>query len=62
MSFAPGAYEAKRNIIDLQLEAIKARLIGMDERQKRSPKDWGWVGNAAHVNEQLAEIMDFLSR
>ena len=62
MSFAPGAYEAKRNIIDLQLEAIKARLIEMDERQKRSPTDWGWVGNAAHVNEQLAEIMEFLSR
>jgi len=62
MSFAPGAYEAKRNIIDLQLEAIKARLIEMDERQKRRPTDWGWVGNAAHVNEQLAEIMEFLSR
>jgi len=57
---ASDRYDHHRVETEAKLIALRAKLDAMDAAQKTDPGSWGWPGTAAHVNELLGEITDFL--
>ena len=58
---AEQAYKSDRELVLENLATINGLLKKADESQARTPKSWGHVGNLGYVNEQLEEIISFLS-
>lgn len=57
---ADGAYWQHRNRIAGRIDEIRKALDEHGKRQRSSPTDWGYAGDAAHIDEQLVEILAFM--
>jgi hypothetical protein len=54
------AYVEGRKEIDQQIFRLQQALIEMDAEQQVYPRDWGFVGNARHIQEQLGYALNFI--
>ena len=53
-------YEATREQIDEQLDAIAYRLRQHNAKSGNSPADWGYEGDLLEVRAKLAEVIAWL--
>lgn len=54
---AAASYAANRAEAQDLLKRIAARLDHHEKQQAARPKDWGYAGDLARINEGLAEIL-----
>lgn len=54
------AYITRRRTIDLQVEAIRKRLLDFDAEQAARPRDWGFAGSAAEIESRLTSVLSAL--
>jgi len=54
---AATAYNQKIAIAQDLLKRIATRLAEHQEQQAAEPRDWGYVGDIAHINEELAQVL-----
>jgi hypothetical protein len=45
----------------IKLDQIKISLDDFAIEQVKKPGDWGYVGSLRHINEELDDILEFLS-
>jgi len=55
---ATQVYNDYRDDIDSKIELLQQTLVEMDMRQETNSKDWGFAGNAGHINEILGQIIE----
>lgn len=53
-------YVEKQTAVGLLLMQLQAQLADHAVRQSRQPRDYGYVGDLAHVEERLRELRGFL--
>ncbi len=53
-------YSEQAARIEQQLVQLQERLAAHHARQAADPRNWGYVGNAAHVATKLDELLQFL--
>lgn len=59
---AEQAYKSDRDLFFAKLDTLRRTVCEKtDAAQNRTPKNWGHAGNLGHVNEQLDELISFLS-
>jgi hypothetical protein len=61
MPTAAEAYRAGQSEARECLNAITEALAQHEHRQAAKPKDWGFPGDIAHVNELLREVLQALT-
>ena len=54
---AAAAYSQKTATAQDLLKRIAARLAEHRTRQAAEPRDWGYVGDIGHINEELAQVL-----
>jgi hypothetical protein len=54
---AATAYTQKAATTKSLLERIAIRLSEHGTRQAAEPRDWGYVGDLGHINEELAQVL-----
>jgi len=54
---APEAYEKASARLDESMKKLHRLLESHKRKQKRDPKNWGLVGDVAHVADELEEIL-----
>lgn len=54
-------YEERVAEVEAKLEALKAKLKVHKEREATDPKNWGFNGDLAHVDQVLGELVSFLA-
>ena len=55
----PGAeYKMRMKQIQKALKDMQAKLKSHETKQKKDPKNWGYAGDLAHVNQALYELLD----
>jgi len=57
---AADAYESRQRRIKELIEQIGASLSSHEKRHLEDSKNWGLVGDLAHVEAQLQEVADFI--
>ena len=55
------AFATKYESATRKLEDISQLLENLKEDHERYPRDWSIVGSLGHVNEELDDIIEFLS-
>ena len=54
---AATAYSQKNVITQDLLNRIAGRLAEHQVQQAAKPRDWGFVGDLGHINEELAQVL-----
>ena len=54
---AAAAYRQKTATAQGLLKRIATRLADHQTRQAAEPRDWGYVGDIGHINEELAQVL-----
>lgn len=60
MADATKTYASKLHNAHVMLGTISDLLDSHQDRQSRNPWDWGFPGDVGHVNELLAQVVEFL--
>ena len=53
-------YDTWERTINLQLKKLKEKLEEHSKFQKDDPKDWGFVGDLAHISSELDNTLRML--
>lgn len=54
---AADAYKARQKSIRNRMALLQRRLEKHESEQARSPKNWGWAGDLARIDELLAQAL-----
>jgi hypothetical protein len=54
---AAAAYSQNATTAQNLLKRIATRLAEHQTRQAAEPRDWGYVGDIGHINEELAQVL-----
>ena len=54
---AAAAYSQNATTAQDLLKRIATRLAEHQTRQAAEPRDWGYVGDLGHINEELAQVL-----
>ena len=54
---AEAAYSQNATTAQDLLKRIATRLSEHQTRQAAQPRDWGYVGDLGHINEELAQVL-----
>jgi hypothetical protein len=54
---AAAAYTEKAATSQDLLKRIANRLAEHQSKQNAEPRDWGYVGDLGHINEELAQVL-----
>jgi hypothetical protein len=54
---AAAAYSQNATTAQDLLKRIATRLAEHQARQAAQPRDWGYVGDLGHINEELAQVL-----
>lgn len=54
-------YEERVAEVEAKLELLKTKLKTHKEREAADPKNWGFNGDLAHVDQVLGELVSFLA-
>ena len=49
-------YHETRKQLEKEIEILKQKLEAMDIDQKKDDKNYGWVGNIAHILSEINDI------
>lgn len=49
-----------QSILD-KLNKIRAAVDFMKEEQMKDPRNWAYIGSITHIDENLQDILDFIS-
>ena len=60
MSAADEVYQEKHTAVLQQLAQLGDLMVIHHRQQLQEPNDWGYVGDLAHVEERLKEVVGFL--
>ncbi len=60
MSAANEVYEEKQTAVAQLLVELGSLAEAHWQQQAKRPSDWGYVGDLAHVEERLKEVIGFL--
>ena len=60
MSAADEVYQEKHAAVLQQLAQLGGLMVIHHRQQLQEPNDWGYVGDLAHVEERLKEVVGFL--
>jgi hypothetical protein len=58
---AEQAYKSDRELFIKNMQALAILLSKADANQAKTPKSWGHAGNLGHANEELENLIQFLS-
>jgi len=60
MNAASEVYQEKQTAVHRLLSELDQLAEAHRQQQARRPADWGYVGDLAHVEERLKEVVGFL--
>lgn len=52
-------YQELTDDVNNKLKLLKKEVAQHNKRQKTYPKNWGYVGDIAHVADRLDELLEF---
>lgn len=54
-------FQSKLKVTQKLIDELKKALVLEARRQATDPRNWGYVGDLGHVNEELEEVIKFLN-